>query len=637
MIRFLDNLNCGIMILPAIVFMITGILGSGVFILRYVFKLDARDPISFGMIAFVVGLDISGLLILGSGTLGFLSFFTIWGYLALVSFFFIWKYHSGIHYVIVFCRDNYVFLSILAIVMLIFLGPVLCYPYCWDEQSYQIAVPMRWMRHGTLEVFMDNPYSAFPSLPQFVFRAGLEMGGIFMPRLINLILYIISFLALYRIVTRIKSNKLNSIILVSAIISAPVFVNMMGEAYSEGFIVVNLMAVFLLPGALRRDILDSKSWILCGIFCGAVAAVKLTGAGMVLPIVLWLLYLGYRKGADQRKLVRLLIILGVVAGLFALPFYIRPWFYTGNPFYPFLSSIFGGTEADKYVDIFHYAMGDRYYGLRTLTSFFTGPFLVAVYDIYNHGYKALFDGIAMGWQFLLVLAIIIVGTYSGQKQKNLNPKVIAGLIMIVATYTIWFFTSQQTRFLMPVYFIMVIPAAYLLKSFPVRFTDILLGILLFNMVYSVAAANKNHFITAWRLASSQRNNVRFLQVSTDDPGYIEAMSYLAEETPDDSKVLLLLERRGLYVPRNYEIAAPYFQAKYLTPVPQTSDMVFEEIKKSGADYVLLGITRANLDHIADFDEENNRLTNLIGELEKSGKLKQVFQLSYFWIFKVNTL
>ncbi len=634
MTEFLDNLNYGLLILPAILFMITGTLGSGIFILRHIFKLDARDPISFGLIAFVLGLDVSGLLILIAGSLGLLSFSVIWGYFVLLSFLFAWKYRSSIHYVRHFCSKNYIFLTILALVFLIFLGPVLCYPYCWDEQSYQIAIPMRWIRFGTLQVFLDNPYSAFPSLPQFIFRVGLEMGGIFMPRLINLILYIISFLALYRIIGRTQKHKLNSIILVSAIIPAPVFVNMMGETYSEGFIVINLVALFLLAGAFRTGMLHYKNWILCGLFCGAAAAVKLTGAGLALPVVLWLIYSVYDKAANPAKLFKLLIIFGLAAGLFALPFYIRPWFYTGNPFYPFLSSIFGGSEADKLVDTFHYAMGDRYYGLRTITSFFTGPVLVAVYDIYNQGHKSLFDGIAMGWQLLLILTILIIGIYLGYKHKNLNRQVIATSIMIVAIYMIWFFTSQQTRFLMPVYFIMIIPAAYFLRNFAIRFTDIILGILLFSMVYSIGCANKSHFITAWRLALGERNNVRFLQVSTDDPGYIEAMSYLADETPADSKVLLILERRGLYVPRDYQIAAPYFQAKYLTPVPRTSDAVFDEIQKSGATYVLLGITRANLDHIADFDEENNRLANMVGELEKSGKLKQVFQLNYFWIFKL---
>ncbi|MFA6659303.1 MAG: glycosyltransferase family 39 protein [Victivallaceae bacterium] len=623
---FLDNLHFGIMVLPAILLMIIGTLGFGSAALRYLFRAEMRKTLATLPLAFAVGINIIALITLGAGSLKILSPAFNWCALAGGTLFFIWADgRFAISAVTNFIRRNRLFSLLFAAGIFFLLGSALCFPYSWDEQSYQLAVPYRWLNTGTVKVFTDNPYSAFPSMPQFVFRFFIEIGGIFMPRLVSLAVYAAAFLALYLLIKR-SADKITASLIIFAIFISPVFLGMTRVVYAEPFILLNLIAVFLIPDVLKKK----RVWLLAGLLCGGAAAVKLTGGGVALPVLIWLVF---RERKASGILPRLCLF-ALVAAIIAMPFYLRPLLATGNPFYPFMSTIFGQTTADFDVDTFHHAMGDRYFGLKTVSAFITGPILVSMYDLYHHGAQALFDGIAMGWQFLLLWMIVILGCWLGWRRHSCNRAELGGLLMLFAFYIFWFFTSQQTRFLMPSYFIVAWFAAKLLRHFPEMYRNIILGILLFAAVYSIHKPAFNNFKIAWKLVLSPRDNQYFLKWTIRDPGYVEALAFLAENTPPESSVMLLLERRGLYVPRHYLIAAPRFQSKYLTPLPATSEDLWSEILDTGVDYVFTGITVANPDHIPDFDEEIARILSQVNELKVSGRLDLQFESNLFMVFKV---
>lgn len=630
--EYLDQLNFGITALPAALLLLTSSLGLGLVTLRYLFRLAPKDRLSYGLTAIVVGLDLTALAVLAAGSAGLLRPAVIWGFLVAASIPAAAAGGGIAGALWCFVRRHWLFSILLAAGFLLILGSALCYPYAWDERSYQVAVPYRWLERGTLEVFMDNPYSAFPSLPQFISRMFLEIGGIFMPRIICCLLYGIFFLGFYRLLS-IHTARLYAAVIAVSVFLSPVFLIMMREAYAEPFILTGLAAVFLLPHAVGRR-QPVKIWALSGFLCGAVMAVKLTGAGVVPPVLLYLWFTMPGKPQETAERRRGLLWFGLAAGAFALPFYLRTYLYTGNPFYPFLNSFFGLPEADRLAGLFHHAMGDRYFGLKTTSSFFTGPILAAVYDLYVANSRALFDGIALGWQFLLLGAAGIAGTFVSFRRGEGDRFLGSVLGMSGLFYLFWFFSSQQTRFLLPACFFAALLAARSLRLARPLHVHLFLGVLLFAALYCIQPPQLGHYKTAWQIACNPRNTGYFLKQTSGDPGYLEALTFLAEQTPPDAAVMLVLERRGLYVPRRYEIAAPYFQSKYLTPVPASADEVFKTITGAGADYVLAGITRVNLDHIADFDEENNRLLNLLAELEKSKRLELKFQMNYFWIFKV---
>ena len=74
------------------------------------------------------------------------------------------------------------------------LGSSLIPPYAWDEQTYQLALPMHWLTQGTVAVQLDNPYSAYPALPQFVLLWAVALGGLGAAREVDTGFYSLTFL-----------------------------------------------------------------------------------------------------------------------------------------------------------------------------------------------------------------------------------------------------------------------------------------------------------------------------------------------------------------------------------------------------------------------------------------------------------
>ena len=124
-------------------------------------------------------------------------------------------------------------------------------------------------------------------------------------------------------------------------IASPLALSMMRSSYVEVFIMLNMLVALLV---LRETKASWRSICLCGLLAGGAVAVKLTGIGVAVIIFIFL-WSKYQKSFVNKRFYLLLYF--ALGGIFmALPFYLRPYLLTGNPFYPFLASWFGGGEAE---------------------------------------------------------------------------------------------------------------------------------------------------------------------------------------------------------------------------------------------------------------------------------------------------
>lgn len=90
--------------------------------------------------------------------------------------------------------------------------------------------------------------------------------------------------------------------------------------------------------------------------------------------------------------------------------------------------------------------------------------------------------------------------------------------------------------------------------------------------------------------------------------------------------MLLFDRRGLYVPRDYVLGTPFFQEAYFTPVPENPGDVSATLTRGGISHIVIltgGESRRNPDPVPDFDEQNEQLTLLLHELLKKGELENI--------------
>ena len=516
---------------------------------------------------------------------------------------------AGIYFVVKDFSGNRLFFIAAAILFIFFLGSGLLFPYSWDECVYQTALLKHYVSAQNHTVLPDNPFSCFPSLPHSFMRMGIEItgGGIRLPRMLSAAVMAIALGSAIQY-SKKCGGKISILFTISAILS-PIVLVLSRANYVEQYILLFAIAGIFAIEENRKNAV--RCAIMMAIFAGAAVSVKLTGAGIC--IVLGILYLSLYK---SRK-----FLAGIIAGIcvfvvFCLPFFLRTYLAVGNPFFPFCDSLFSDIPARIIVSEHHHLLGSYRYG----TGFVSGILYGWLFTALD---AKIYDGISSGWQFpAMVIANILLAFYLF-KSRSIRWKTATLLLFCsAALYIFWAGTSQQSRFLLPSLIFNAIICSFMCKGISKKNAFVLtLSVLLVSLI-PFPANHLKHFITAWKIAPEINSDPkRFLASATRDPGYFEAVDFL-KSTPADSKILLLLnERRTLYMPRKTVIGEPYFQERN-TPVPENTQLLWQNIKMY--DYILVSSANKNPDAQESTANELVKLAELVSELKNEGKIQLVF-------------
>jgi len=110
-----------------------------------------------------------------------------------------------------------------------------------------------------------------------------------------------------------------------------------GTALPESILLLFAALSLQRLASVLEDPADSRtSLVLAGLFSGGVAGCKLLGLMFPVLMAIGLLLL------DRRRW-RTALVVSSLAILAALPWYLRSYFHTGNPFWPSFASLFGGS------------------------------------------------------------------------------------------------------------------------------------------------------------------------------------------------------------------------------------------------------------------------------------------------------
>lgn len=511
------------------------------------------------------------------------------------------------------CRRHWLLLLLVFAGAIWTLGSAFCMPYAWDEQVYQTALPFRYLASGSAAMALDNPYSAFPAMQHFLMMPAIRLGGIAMPRLLVWASYPILFAWFFLALRRF--GRLTAAAVTLALLLSPVVAAMNRENYAEPFIVLQLFAGAC---AVRSFVSLRSAALLTGLFAGMAAAVKLTAGGVSLALLLLLLGRLLRHGREFRRLLPPIAGFCAVALAAAFPFYLRSLLATGNPFYPFGSGIFSPGSPAAAVETYHTLLGRHLYGLE-------GWWSPAVAWIFAGFDEKLFDGVVLGLQLPLMIAASGIALFLLHRRSMARSRVFLFLLPAAAAiYLFWGYSSQQTRFLLPFCFVAGWGFAALARVFPRRGRMVLFLLMPAAAWVTILPPALRHYELAWKLLGENRSNpVRFLAQSSRDGAYFAMLDHLCRETPEQSRVLLLFERRGLFVPREYRIGTPYFQEQFFTPVPDRADAVLDTLRREKIDYILVGATEQNPEHLERYDRENFKLSLHLRSLLRSGALRLV--------------
>ena len=615
------------MILPTVILFFTAAYSTGWLVSDKILKIRWRHQIPAFLVNLVLGMNFLALMTLVAGTMKVLSPSVIWTLLAILSIPCIMRARILVGYITAYINRNRLFTVIMCLTGIYTTGTGLCLPYCWDELTYHVSLPLRWIQAGGLPVFLDNPYSAFPSLPHLLFRLTIEIGGIKTPRLLCLAAYMIFFFSVYWII-RGYGSRFKVILCFAVFIFSPIFVTMMREAYVEPFMLMNLAAAVLAlrgTAAIRIE-KTANVFLLCGILAAGAAAVKLTGLGIA--AVIFILAVTYPVTDLKKRFIYVLIPLAAGAAIFVFPFYLRPFCYTGNPFYPFLAGVFSSDPKVLAVGKFHHAMGYSHFGVMDIGGFFISPALLC-------WFSKLFDGIILGWQFLVFCVLtgwFMIRTWKFERNLR-NCGFIAAILFF---YLFWFFTSQQSRFVLPLYFLVMMAGTYEFCRLVHKWV-LIFFVLLFTFCASVNLDwdSIRHYYVTWRWVFGDPRGVqKYLEIGTRDKGFVRAMAAIAEKTPQQSKIMLIFERRGLYMARQYVIATPFYQEQYFTPLPNSSNEVMDVLQKEKIDYILVGASGVNPDHLEEYNAVYMQFGELLARLKAANKLEDVWFDDCYGLYKV---
>ena len=440
----------------------------------------------------------------------------------------------------------------------------------WDSLAYHLAVPKLYLEHGGIYYINFTTHSNFPFLTEMLYLPGLALNDPVAAKLMHFWVGVLLVLSVYVLARRHLSPDAGPL---AALIIAgmPIVLWEATTAYVDlATALYTVLCAYLLLNYLDKP--DKASLVGCGIAAGFAASTKMTGMAVLPLLAIWLLVARY---VTDRKieLRQALVLVGV--GMFVCsPWYVKSIIYTGSPVYPFFYSIFGGR--DWSADLAGtYSMLQSKFGM----GHGIGSLLTLPYDLTMNSDR-FYDtpGLFVGPIFLVGVPVMLLMLQSRTR------KMVGLLGFFLAHVGIWFFLSQQSRYLIPAFGIL----AALIAG--IAYSDRKLTVLrpALWVTFSLTAAFGVLTLTP---AVQSRLAVAIGQESRGDylSGWVDtyrAQSWANENLPRGAKVALYGDTRGFYLDRAYVWADPNHNLEFTRKFSSTNEMI-GYLQSRGVTHVLI--------------------------------------------------
>lgn len=235
-------------------------------------------------------------------------------------------------------RVFFFFLLFLALLIMTFigvLGPELSFDALW----YHLTLPKLWLEEQRIWYIPGGLlyYAAMPKLGELLYLPVLAMQGEILAKVIHFLFGLGTCLAIYKISRQYTSSFF-------ALLAAIVFFSNIVVSWEATTAYIDLIRAFYEILALGSFLVFAKTrkrrWILLtGVLLGFAVTSKLLALGSLGIFILLLGYLHVPQKAYKQFLISTLSLVGV-ALLIPLPWLLFAYFNTGNPVYPFFTSLY---------------------------------------------------------------------------------------------------------------------------------------------------------------------------------------------------------------------------------------------------------------------------------------------------------
>jgi len=449
---------------------------------------------------------------------------------------------------------NFGFLLIILLSLIYILATnVLVPPVETDEIAYHLAIPKLYAQSHTLIYIPYIVYSNWPLATEMLFLVTLILGSDLAAHMITWGMHFLTLLVLFALAKRLWGVRAGWS--AAAIYSTiPMVEVLAGTALIETALAFyTLLSIYALWRWLSTG---NMAWLFCAaFFAGSVAATKLNGAyvALLLGCIIALNDL-YVRRLGKLQVLKHFLIFGGISFMVVAPWYLKTWIQTGNPFWPAALQYFGGRDWDEL-------------GVRYLTDFVRLPnWPWSLINWLRLPWYLTIDPTKFGGRYQLgplLLAVLpfTIGVYFREKTHRYAISLLGSICL--GFYILWFFTTHQARFMMP-----IVPLLALLSAVGVGVIfercswknivfNVLLLVYLFSQTILFSSVRQTRFITALPYLTGDQSREEYL---LNNLNIYPVVVYANQVVPDDLQVILApWEPRGYYLESQYIWANPVSQ------------------------------------------------------------------------------
>lgn len=467
-----------------------------------------------------------------------------------------------------------------------------------DSLTYHLAVPKLFLKHHGIYFIPGNIFSHYPLNSEMLYAVALALRGDVLAKGIHFVTTLCILLGMWHFARQHISEIAFVPFALLVFYTIPSVFVASHMAYSD--LTVSFYAfltVYAFVNWFRRR--EDRWLILCGVLSGVAISTKYTA--LLLPFLgcLGILWACRHHRVSNQQVSRLLLAYVTCTVVVGSPFYVKNWIMTGNPFYPFLYTIFDGRgwdpEQARLYDLFVRSLGMG----RGLWDYLLLPWNVSV-NARMHSLQ--FDGI-LGPVFILTLPFAI-----GMRKVAIGFKI--SLVYCLFTFMFWASSAQQIRYLIPVFPFLAIMTAYVLSYYHRRRVAVF-GVLAVLVAGSLGF-NGYHVVRDFL-------KIRPLGVITgfeDKETFLKRMipsyamfQYINRELPEDSKLFLIyMKNLGYLCDRPYYSDSMFesYTIQKILAHSSTPEEVYVSLKERGFTHILYDINYVS-GEMSTFSEQEKTL------------------------------
>ena len=500
-----------------------------------------------------------------------------------------------------------------------------------DTMNYTLAIPNFWLlSHG----MQDMPQHIYFNLFSFyaeIYAAATGFGSLMTAKMTNFYAVIVSCFAIPIYLGKKYFSRKAVLLALTVICGSYSFMKLVSITESDSISLLFSMTAFVM--ALGENSKDIKTAILSGIFAGCAMASKPTCLFFAICTLAILIYKNIEnlKGESGRIKIALkkTFIFIFAASLPVMPWLIKNYIYRGNPFFPFLTDIFGTDSSydpvlvDAFLQNSYFFRDCSFAAVRNFLNLF----------ISKENYLNEFT------QPLLLASAGFIPLLPLKTDRNKNIILIFSITVLIMQ--LCFFSI--TRFYFSLYILFTMMFSYLF--YPVIEKHIILKTItvLLIIVFSIPNISYGKWFDAFAITFGRLSKTEYLK---EQPfyglGYGKSAAWANKYLPADAKLLVNdTYGRSLYLKRNLYATSFLDKMWYDIFADETTipEDILNNLKKHGFTHVIENLGRGHLSKKLDPIRDERRPIVQRANIEQFRQkyLKPVYNSSEVYIYPAMNL